>query len=148
MGGFMICTSRQILLWCSEHVVGFVGRTWRRGTGGRARNRREDNIKIDLKVLRCKGVDQDRHKWQAFVDTLRTFGLHKMRGKKETYNRAILPPWRKTNGTYFLFRPTGVSKYGTRISHDGHTSFLTVGKSNTRWSVLSTRCGTTGFSSS
>jgi hypothetical protein len=35
---------------------------------------------MNLKVLDWEGVDQDRHKWQAFVDTVRTFGLHKMRG--------------------------------------------------------------------
>jgi len=42
---------------------------------GRSRRRREDNIKLDLKELRCQGVDwidltRDGVKWRAVVNTV------------------------------------------------------------------------------
>lgn len=75
------CGSQNNAIRHITHVVGFAGGgTWRIRTRGRARNRREDIIKMDLKILRLEGVYQERHKCQAFVETVRTFRIHKMRG--------------------------------------------------------------------
>ena len=146
------------------HVVGFAAGTWRIGTRGRARNRREVIIKMDLKILRLKVVYYERHKYQAFVDKVRTFGLHKMRGtldnipsspillsKKHTPETSCRRDVKLTARISYSNQQVAVNTvWGcTQIrSYDGHTSSVTVGKSYTRWSVLSTRWGTTGFSSS
>jgi hypothetical protein len=42
---------------------------------GRLRHRWEDNIKMDLKEVRCGGIDwielaQDRDRWRAFVNAV------------------------------------------------------------------------------
>jgi hypothetical protein len=42
---------------------------------GRHRHRWEDNIRMDLKEIRCEGVEQphlsqDRHQWRTFVNTI------------------------------------------------------------------------------
>jgi hypothetical protein len=49
---------------------------------GRPRQRGEDNIRIDLRETGRQVVDwlclaQDRDQWQALVDTIKAFGLHK-----------------------------------------------------------------------
>jgi len=52
---------------------------------GRIRNRWENNIKMDLQEVGFGGMDwielaQDRDRWRALVNVVRTFGYHKMRG--------------------------------------------------------------------
>jgi len=52
---------------------------------GRPRRRWEDNNKLDLLELGCGVIDwielvQDRDRWQALVNALIRFVLHKMRG--------------------------------------------------------------------
>ena len=52
---------------------------------GRLRSRWEDNIKMDLQEVGGGGIDwidlvQDRHRWRALVNAVRTFGFHKMWG--------------------------------------------------------------------
>ena len=51
---------------------GFDGNTWGKEPLGRARRRWEDNIKMDLQEVWCRGVDwielaQDRDRWRAHV---------------------------------------------------------------------------------
>jgi hypothetical protein len=52
---------------------------------------------MNLNELRWEGVDQDRHKWQAFMDTVRTFGLHKMRGHSRQPPRNFTGPVRNVH---------------------------------------------------
>jgi hypothetical protein len=52
---------------------------------GKPRRRWEDNIKMDLQEVGCRGMDwielaQDRDRWRALVIAVMTFGFHKMRG--------------------------------------------------------------------
>ena len=55
-------------------VQGFGGETW--GTPlGRPRRRWEDNIKMDLQEVECRGTDwielaQDRDRWRALVNAV------------------------------------------------------------------------------
>jgi hypothetical protein len=51
----------------------------------RPRHRWEDNIKMDLQEVGCGSMDwielaQDRDRWQELVNTVITFGFHKMQG--------------------------------------------------------------------
>ena len=68
-----------------RRIQGFGGETWGKEPLGRPRPRWEDNIKMDLQEVECGGMDwieiaQDRDKWRALVNVVRTFGFHKMQG--------------------------------------------------------------------
>jgi len=52
---------------------GLVGKPEGKSPLGRPRRRWEDNVKLDLKEVRCEGMDlidlaQDRFRWRAFVN--------------------------------------------------------------------------------
>jgi hypothetical protein len=52
---------------------------------GRPRRRGVDNIKMDFREMIGGGMDwidltQDRYQWRVAVNTVRTFGYHKMLG--------------------------------------------------------------------
>ena len=52
---------------------------------GRPRRRWEDNIKIELQEVGCRGVDwievaQDRDRWRALVNAVMNLRVHKTRG--------------------------------------------------------------------
>jgi hypothetical protein len=52
---------------------------------GRSRRRWEDNINMDLQEVGYEGTDwielaQDRDRWRAIVNEVKTFGFHNMRG--------------------------------------------------------------------
>ena len=56
-----------------------------KGPHGRPRRRREDNIKMDLQEVRCGCMDwinlaQDRDRWRALVNVVRTVGFREMQG--------------------------------------------------------------------
>ena len=62
-----------------------VGKPEGKRSLGRPRHRWEDNIKMDLQEVGCGGMDwielaQDRDRWRALVNVVRTFGFHKMLG--------------------------------------------------------------------
>jgi hypothetical protein len=62
-----------------------VGKPERKTPLGRPRRRWKDNIKMDLQEVGYGGMDwielaQDRDRWRALVNAVRTFGFHKMRG--------------------------------------------------------------------
>jgi hypothetical protein len=55
-------------------VFVFVGKPGGKRSLGRPRRRWEDNIKMDLQEVRCRGMDwielaQDRDRWRALVNT-------------------------------------------------------------------------------
>ena len=52
---------------------------------GRLRRRWEDNIKMDLQELGCRGMDwmelaEDRDRWRVLVNTVMNLRVPKMRG--------------------------------------------------------------------
>ena len=62
-----------------------VGKAEGKRPMGRLRRRWEDNIKMDLQEVGCRGMDwielaQDRDSWWALVSTVTNFGVPKMRG--------------------------------------------------------------------
>ena len=59
-------------------IQGLGGKSERKRPFGRPRRRWEDNIKIDLQEVGCRGTDwiklaQDMDRWQAFVNALMNF---------------------------------------------------------------------------
>jgi hypothetical protein len=57
-------------------IQGFGGEScWKERTLGRTRRRRKDNIKMDLQLVGCGGVDwidvgQDRDRWRGLVNAV------------------------------------------------------------------------------
>jgi hypothetical protein len=52
-----------------------MGKPEGKGPLGRPRSRWEDNIKVDLQVVECEGMDvteqaQDRHRWLVLVNAI------------------------------------------------------------------------------
>jgi hypothetical protein len=58
----------------NEYMI-LVGKLERKRPLGRQRRRREDNIRLDLRKIGCRGTDwidlaQDRNQWRALVYTV------------------------------------------------------------------------------
>jgi hypothetical protein len=63
-----------------------MGKPERKRPLGRPRRRYEVNIKIDLKEMRCEGMDwidvaKDRDRWQALVNTVMKIPVPQNAGK-------------------------------------------------------------------